>query len=111
MSLADVLNCPTRICGHAFILAMMLTYGADFKLSHLETNTPATTPSQLLHHITVVNIKTFQGPAEYIGRPMPGRGGSPLANRYKIKPWGAYDRDHSVRVHYRTWLWTEMQNR
>lgn len=112
MSLADVLNCPTRICGHAFILAMMLTYGADFTLTDLETNSPASTAApQLLHAITVLNIKTFQGPSEYIGRPMPGRKGSPLANRYKIKPWGPYDRDDSVRVHYRNWLWTEMQNR
>jgi Domain of unknown function (DUF4326) len=111
MTLADVLNCATRICGHAFILAMMLTYGADFTLSDLETSSPTSDPPQLMHPITVVNIRTFQGPAEYIGRPMPGHIGSPLGNPYKIKPWGPYDRDESVRVHYRSWLWKEMQKR
>ena len=30
LSLNQVLNNPDRICGHAFILAMMLTYGDDF---------------------------------------------------------------------------------
>ena len=112
MTLADVLNCPTRICGHAFILAMMLTYGADFKLSDLESSHPTTSdPAQLMHPITVVNIRNFHGPAEYIGRPMPGRKGSPLGNPYKVKPWGPYERDESVLVHYRAWLWKAMQER
>jgi hypothetical protein len=31
MSLHEVLDNPNRICGHAFILAMMLTYGENFK--------------------------------------------------------------------------------
>ena len=108
MTLADVLNCKTRICGHAFILAMMLTYGADFKLSDLES-IPTTEPAPIIHAITVVNVKSFAGPAEYIGRPMPGRKGSPLGNPYKIKPWGQYDRDESVLIHYRAWLWKELQ--
>jgi hypothetical protein len=30
MSLNEVLNNPNRICGHAFILAMMLSYGENF---------------------------------------------------------------------------------
>lgn len=110
MTLADVLDCPERICGHAFILAMMLTYGADFKLTDLESS-PASNPTRLIHPITVVNIKTFQGSAQYIGRPMPGRTGSPLGNPFKIKPWGPYERNESVLVHYRAWLWKEMQKR
>lgn len=110
MTLADVLNCKTRICGHAFILAMMLTYGAAFKLSDLES-IPTIEPAPLIHAITVVNIKSFPGPAEYIGRPMPGRKGSPLGNPYKIKPWGQYNRDESVLIHYRAWLWRELQKR
>jgi len=88
MTLADVLDCPTRICGHSFMLALMLTYGADFKLTDLERSSPASLPTLLMHPITVVNIKTFQGPSEYIGRPMPGRTGSPLGNPFKVKPWG-----------------------
>jgi hypothetical protein len=111
MTLADVLNCPTRICGHAFTLAMMLTYGADFKLCDLESSHPNPDPAPLMHPVTVVNIKTFHGPAQYIGRSMPGRKGSPLGNPFKVKPWGPYERDESVLVHYRAWLWTEMQNR
>jgi len=111
MTLADVLNCPTRICGHSFILAMMLTYGADFKLTALPPSSPASLPTLLMHPITVVNIKTFQGPSEYIGRPMPGRTGSPLGNPFRIKPWGPYERNESVLVHYRAWLWKEMQKR
>jgi hypothetical protein len=31
MNLHEVLDNPNRICGHAFILAMMLTYGENFK--------------------------------------------------------------------------------
>jgi len=111
MTLADVLNCPTRICGHAFILAMMLTHGADFQLSDLEGTSTNSAQTQLLYPITVVNIKTFQGTAHYIGRSMPGRKGSVLGNPFKIRPWGPYHREESVRVHYRTWLWKEMQKR
>jgi hypothetical protein len=111
MTLADVLNCPTRVCGHAFILAMMLTYGADFRLSDLESCLPTSTPVPLMHPVTVVNIRTFHGPAEYIGRAMPDRKGSPLGNPYKVKPWGPYGRDESVLVHYRAWLWKQIQKR
>lgn len=112
MTLADVVNCPTRICGHSFILAMMLTYGADFKLTDLQNSTPPSVPTLLIHPIRVVNIKTFQGgPPEYIGRPMPGHTGSPLGNPFKVKPWGPYERNESVLVHYRAWLWKEMQKR
>jgi hypothetical protein len=107
MSLADVLNCSTRICGHAFILSMMLTFGSDFTINHVvgESN------RKLPYPITVVNIKTFHGPSEYIGRPMPGRKGSPLGNGFKLQPFGPYTRDESVFVHYRPWLWKEMQDR
>jgi hypothetical protein len=104
MSLADVLNCSTRICGHAFILAMMLTHGCDFTLDDLLMNANPTLP----HPITVVNIKTFRGPSEYIGRPMPGRNGSFLRNKFKVQPFGPYERNESVLVHYRSWLWKEM---
>jgi hypothetical protein len=104
MSLIEVLNCPTRICGHGFILALMLTHGSNFTLDQIEGN------QTLLHPITVVNVKTFQGPSEYIGRPMPNRNGSPLANKFKVQPFGPYERNESVLVHYRSWLWKEMQN-
>lgn len=107
MSLADVLNCPTRICGHAFILALMLTLGSDFTIGDVMDKTNRKLP----YTITVVNIKTFQGRSEYIGRPMPNRTGSPLGNRYKVQPFGPYERDESVLVLYRAWLWKEMQNR
>jgi hypothetical protein len=111
MTLADVLNCPTRICGHAFVLAMMLTHGADFQLSDLESSDPTLAPTELVHPITVVNLKTFHGPAQYIGRSMPGREGSPLGNPFKIKPWGPHDREQSVWILYRTWLWNEIKKR
>lgn len=104
MSLIDVLNCPTRICGHAFILAFMLTYGSDFTLDQVVAVNQA-----LPHPVTVVNIKTFQGPSEYIGRAMPNRNSSPLGNKFKVQPFGPYERNESVLVHYRSWLWKEMQ--
>lgn len=108
MSLADVLNCPTRICGHAFILAMMLTLGSDFTVNDLALEK---TNMELPHPITVVNIKTFPGPSEYIGRPMPGRKGSPLRNDFKVEPFGPYTRNESVFVHYRPWLWKEIMQK
>lgn len=37
MSLKDVLECPTRICGHGFILAMMLELGPDFTVADVES--------------------------------------------------------------------------
>jgi hypothetical protein len=115
MTLHDVLNCPTRICGHASILAMMLKHGPFFALEDLET--PDKTngdaiemPKTPLHEITVVNKKNFRGQSEYIGRAMKGIKGSPLGNPFKVKPYGPYERDESVFVMYRRWLWKEMQN-
>lgn len=117
MNLTDVLNCKTRICGHAVILACMLTHGTNFTLKDLPaaTNRSAknftTDNLQALHPITIVNIRTFQGESEYIGRRMPGRNGSPLRNEFKVKPHGPYERTDSVQQHYRKWLWEKMQNR
>lgn len=118
MTLLDVLNCPTRICGHAFILAMMLTHGADFTIRDLESayknqeTLSLDTPSCYHDYpINVVHQRRFSGPAEYIGRNMPGLTGSPLGNPFKVKPFGPYERDKSVLIHYRRWLWEQMQNK
>jgi hypothetical protein len=118
MTLHDVLNCPTRICGHAFILAMMLTHGPLFTIEDLEPTDGAGTngdanemPISNLFPITIVNTKTFQGDSEYIGRPMRNRAGSALGNPFKVKPHGTYERNESVFVMYRQWLWREMQNK
>lgn len=114
MSFKDVINCRTRICGHAFVLAMMLTYGSDFTIDELPTvdqtaRTP--TPQPFTYPITIVNRKTFKGESQYIGRTMPGLTGSPLANQYKVKPHGPFTREDSVLKLYRTWLWREMKRK
>ncbi len=62
MTLSDVLNCPTRVCGHAFILAMMLTYGADFKLSDLESNNPTSDPARLC----IPSLSSTSGPSKVL---------------------------------------------
>ena len=114
MSFKDVINCPTRICGHAFVLAIMLTYGPDFTIAQLpsvDQTTPKPTLQPLSYSITIVNRKNFEGASEYIGRPMPGLRGSPLANRYKVLPHGAFTREESVLNLYRTWLWKEMKSK
>jgi hypothetical protein len=113
MSLKDVINCPTRICGHAFVLAIMLTYGSDFKIDDLppiDRSTESTATNTLGYAINVVNRKHFKGPSEYIGRTMPGLAGSPLGNKYKIQPHGPYSREESVLTLYRRWLWKQMQD-
>jgi len=86
----------TRICGHAFVLAMLLTYGADFTIQDdddddLMMKTPdhqATTNTQnngmAMYPIKVVNKKNFKGPSEYIGRAMKGIVPSPLGNPFYI---------------------------
>lgn len=61
--------------------------------------------------ITIVNTKTFKGDSEYVGRPMRNLAGSPLGNPFKVRPHGRYERNESVFVMYRRWLWREMQNR
>ena len=116
MSLRDVLNCPTRICGHAFILAMMLTHGPDFTVADLEPKLNSETHGDAnemlkpsLFPITVVNKKHFQGESEYIGRGMRNITASPLGNPFKVRPHGPYERNDSVFVMYRRWLWEEMQ--
>lgn len=117
MSLKDVINCPTRICGHAFVLATMLIYGSDFSIDDLpavdQANEPSVNTSQqaICYPVTIVNRKTYNGRSEYIGRTMPGLAGSPLANQYKVRPHGPYTREESVRNLYRKWLWEEMQKR
>ena len=63
-----------------------------------------------MHQITVVNKKTFKGRSEYIGRAMRNLQGSPLGNPYRVKPFGPYERDESVLVLYRRWLWDQMKD-
>lgn len=112
MSFKDVINCKTRICGHAFVLAIMLTYGSDFSVDQLPNiDRTFTTPTRqpLTYPITIVNRKTFSGASEYIGRPMRGLAGSPLANQYKVIPHGPFTRDESVLTLYRRWLWNEIR--
>jgi len=109
MTLHDVLNCPTRICGHAFILAMMLSYGPAFTVNDLNRGKTEMTQANLFP-ITIVNTRTFAGDSEYIGRPMKDRPGSPLGNPFKVKPHGPYERNESVFRLYRQWLWKEMQD-
>lgn len=116
MSFKDVINCPTRICGHAFVLAIMLTYGSNFTIDTLPAVDQAdevirnSTQQALCYPIKIVNRKTYKGHSEYIGRTMPGLAGSPLANQYKIQPHGAYTREESVSL-YRRWLWQEIKKR
>lgn len=112
MSFSDVINCHTRICGHAFVLAIMLSYGSDFKIDQLPSvDHPSKTPSQpaITYPITIVNRKSFSGESEYIGRPMRGLAGSPLANQYKVVPHGPFTREESVLTLYRRWLWNEIR--
>ncbi len=89
MSLKDVINCPTRICGHAFVLATMLIHGSDFSIDDLPTVDPANEASGYTSHqpvcypVKIVNRKTYKGRSEYIGRTMPGLAGSPLRTNTK----------------------------
>lgn len=113
MSFKDVIHCSTRICGHAFVLAIMLTYGSDFKIDDLPAidQTVQTTAQKALHYpIRIVNRKTFQGRSQYIGRTMYGLAGSPLGNQYKIQPHGPHTREEAVHHFYRKWIWKEMQD-
>jgi len=111
MNLKDVLNSPTRICGHAFILAIMLIHGTDFKVENLpDTDDLPAIQKAAMFPITVVNKKTFTGPSEYIGRTMRNLNGSPLGNPFRVKPHGPYTREASVLKMYRQWLWEQMQN-
>lgn len=61
--------------------------------------------------ITVVNVKTCKEPYEYIGRAMPGRSGSPLANPFKLTPYlrkfGDVARDMCM-ADYLGWLTEQM---
>ena len=117
MSFKDVINCPTRICGHAFVLAIMLTHGSNFTIDDLPIVDHAneallnTTQQAVCYPIKIVNRKTYKGHSHYIGRRMPGLPGSPLANQYKIRPHGPYTREQSVLNLYRKWLWKEIQKR
>ena len=109
LTLHQVLNDPKRICGHGFILAMMLQYSADFTPKDLEQNA-GTTNENGLHPITIVNLRTFKGPYEYIGRRMRNLPGSPLGNPYKVKPYGPYERNESVFTLYRQHLWDQIKD-
>jgi len=110
LSLHDVLNNPRRICGHAFILAMMLTYGPHVTPTDLMQEPPTKTETSL-HQITVVNVKTFHGTYDYIGRQMGnGRKGSPLGNPFKVKPHGPYPTAESTLTHYKQHLWKLIKN-
>ena len=113
MSFRDVINCQTRICGHAFVLAIMLTYGSDFRIDDLPTvdESTQTTYPQPSYPIQIVNRKTFRGTSEYIGRQMSGLSGSPLGNPYKIRPHGPFTREESVLTLYRNWLWEQIQDK
>jgi len=51
--------------------------------------------------ITIQNANTYSGQGEYVGRTMPGRVGSVLANQFKIGKDG--DRDQVIEK-YRAWL-------
>lgn len=109
LSLNDVLNNPRRICGHAFILAMMLTYGSNVNPQDIE-NEPPNLSEARLHRITVVNVKTFRGDCDYIGRNMPGRKGSPLGNPFKVHPHGPFPTAESTLNHYKQHLWKLIKN-
>jgi hypothetical protein len=116
MSLNDVLHCPTKICGHAFILAMMLTAGTDFQIQDLaaiddDPSKPRQFTQNHMFPITVVNRKTFKGPSQYIGRAIRNLKSSPLGNKYRVKPHGPYEREQSVLILYKQWLWKEMQDK
>jgi hypothetical protein len=58
--------------------------------------------------IRVVNIKTYRGAdCVYIGRAMPGRQGSPLANRNKLR----YEAERAdVLARYIAWLRKELES-
>lgn len=59
--------------------------------------------------ISVENLKHYRGRGVYVGRKVGNRKGSLLANPFKIKPHGSYERGESIAL-YRRWLWKEMQN-
>ena len=108
MSFKDVIHCSTKICGHAFVLAIMLTYGSAFKIDDLPAvdQTIRTIRPKALHYpIRIVNRKTFKGRSQYIGRTMSQLAGSPLGNPYKIQPHGPHTREESVHHLYRKWIW------
>ena len=63
-----------------------------------------------LHPINVVNVRTFNGDHDYIGRRMPGREGSPLGNPYKVKPHGPYPTAASTLNDYKRHLWRLMKD-
>jgi len=108
LTLSQVLNDPRRICGHGFILAMMLEYGPDFTVESLENS--AVDTKDVLFPIEVVNVKTFTGPYEYIGRHMPKRRGSPLGNPFKVQPHGPYPSAASTLEDYKKHLWQLMKD-
>ena len=113
MSFKDVIHCSTKICGHAFVLAIMLTYGSDFKIDDLppvDQTIRTIRPTALHYPIRIVNRKTFKGRSQYIGRTMSQLAGSPLGNPYKIPPHGPHTREESVQHLYRKWIWKEMQD-
>lgn len=93
-----------------------VTHGPLFTVEDLEPKNTFETngdengmPKSNLFPITIVNKKTFHGESEYIGRTVRNLTGSPLGNPFKVKPHGPYERDESVFVMYRKWLWREMQ--
>ena len=108
LTLNQVLNNPRRICGHGFILAMMLQYGADFTIQDFEGE-PMLTENGL-YPITIVNLRTFKGSYQYIGRKMKDLSGSPLGNPFKVKPYGPHERNESVFNLYRRHLWASLKN-
>jgi hypothetical protein len=84
MSLKDVINCPTRICGHALVLAMMLMYGSEFRVDDLPAvdHTSRTSGRRTASYsIQIVNRNTFNGNSEYVGRAMRALAESPLGNK------------------------------
>lgn len=59
--------------------------------------------------ITVVNVRSAPPAAIYIGRPMPGRAGSPLGNPFKPANPNNEDSRRLCLAQYKRWLWEQMQ--
>lgn len=60
--------------------------------------------------ISVENLKHYRGKGVYVGRRVGKRKGSLLANPFKVKPHGSYERDESIAL-YRSWLWKKVRNK
>ena len=107
MSFSDVINCQTRICGHAFVLAIMLSYGSDFQIDQLPSvDQISKTPSRpTTYPIKIVNRKTSVAKVSTLVGLCLDSPDLRLRTNTKYVPHGRFTREESVLNLYRKWLW------